>query len=157
VLASYGALDRSLEPPVAWGLLVERRARLEAVHGARVAQYFHHYTVNHWLRHSTVGAPGVLAYVFRLALRVALLRFTLLGHPEVVALCAEAPAQSPEEAQARLDRAAVECFQLMGRHVEQASEFLELADGLTGTEGEEALGRSLVFAKFFEAAGPRPG
>ena len=102
--------------------------------------------MNQWLRSPFTEAPGLLAYVFRLALRVAMLRLTLVGHPDVAALCAQGQG-APEGSQAVLDRAAVECFYLVSRHVEQAPDVLELVATLAGAGGTETLGKTFVFAK----------
>jgi lysine-N-methylase len=149
-----GVLD-SLQPgsgtpeelDAAWRTYAERWHRLEALHGARVHQYFHNYALHQLGRSPFTDAPSLLAYVFRLALRVGLLRLTLVGHPRVATLCEE-PSPTPE-AQEQLDRAAVETFQLVAKHVEQAPDFLSLAEGLVGPgRGPEALGKVLVFATF---------
>jgi lysine-N-methylase len=138
---SPGELD------TAWRTYVERWQRLEALHGERVHRYFHNYAIHHLWRSPFTDAPSLLAYVFRLALRVGLLRLTLVGHPQVAALC-HAPSPTPETRE-QLDRAAVECFQLVAKHVEQAPDFLSLAEGLVGPgRGTDALGRVLVFATF---------
>jgi lysine-N-methylase len=47
-----------------------------------------------------------------------------------------------------LDRAAVECFYLVARHVEPAPDILALMREMAGTGGAETLGKALVFAKF---------
>jgi lysine-N-methylase len=47
-----------------------------------------------------------------------------------------------------LDRAAVECFYLVARHVEQAQDVLALVRQIAGAGGAEALGKAMVFAKF---------
>jgi lysine-N-methylase len=145
VLESFGAAgEEAIDADAAWRTYVARRAWLEAAHGERVHQYFHNACVNHWMR----SPQGVPTNVFLLALRMALLRFVLLGHPAVVRLCESAVPAG--EAQAVLDAAAVECFQMMARHVEPAPDFLTFAEGLAGAGGEELLGRTLVFAKFYE-------
>jgi lysine-N-methylase len=131
----------------AWRTYAERWRHLEAPHGARVHQYFHNYAVHQLWRSPFTETPSLLAYVFRLVLRVGLLRLTLVGHPRVAALCQE---PSPTaESQEQLDRAAVETFQLVAKHVEQAPDFLSLAEGLVGPgRGADALGKVLVFATF---------
>jgi lysine-N-methylase len=153
VLESFGAMEEPFDADAAWGRYVERRERLEAEHGERVHQYFRNACVNHWMR----SPQGVPTNVFLLALRMALLRFVLLGHPEVVKLCEDGGPSGPE-AREVLDAAAVECFQMMARYVEPAPDFLTFAEGLAGAGGEELLGRTLVFAKFYEARpkSPRP-
>ncbi|WP_342376543.1 flagellin lysine-N-methylase [Myxococcus stipitatus] len=138
VLDSYGGANAS--PDEVWALHAERRARLDAALGPRVEQYFRHYAVNHWLRLPFTDAPSLMDYVFKLTLRAAVLRWTLSGHPTVAALC-EARL---DDAQDRLDAAAVECFQLSAKHLEQSPELHSLAHGLSGGAGVDALPRMLV-------------
>ncbi|HEX8821695.1 MAG TPA: flagellin lysine-N-methylase [Archangium sp.] len=127
------------ELDLAWRTYVERWQRLEALHGERVHRYFHNYIAHSLWRSPFTEAPSPLAYVFRLALRVALLRLTFVCHPQV-------PTAASQE---QLDRAAVETFQLVAKHVEQAPDFLRLAEGLMGPgRGADALGKVLVFAAF---------
>ncbi len=52
-----------------------------------------------------------------------------------------------EDSQAVLDRAAVECFYLVARHVEQAPDVLALVAQLAGAGGAETLGKTFLFAK----------
>lgn len=137
--------ERALD--AAWHTYAERWRYLETRHGERVHRYFHNYAVHQLWRNPVTESPGLPAYVFRLALRVALLRLTLAGHPRVAELCRE-PSPTPEAGE-QLDRAAVETFQLLAKHVEQAPDFLALAEGLVGTgSGQETLGKVLVFATF---------
>jgi lysine-N-methylase len=119
-----------------------------ATQGARVEQYFLNYGITQWLRAPFTELPSLLAYVFRLVLRVATLRLALVGHPAVAALCAAEQGEAAEEPQAVLDRAAIECFYLVSRHVEQAPDVLALVRQLTGAGGAETLGKALVFSKF---------
>ncbi|MCY1019615.1 flagellin lysine-N-methylase [Pyxidicoccus sp. MSG2] len=140
-LASYGGAE---VPDEVWRIHSERCAKLVPSLSERVEQYFRHHAVNHWLRHPFTDAPTLLDYVFRLTLRAAVLRWTLFGHPTVVALCG---VEDSAEARAQLDAAAVECFQLVAKHVEQAPELHSLAQGLAGKGGAETLGRMLVLLK----------
>ncbi|MCK8498754.1 flagellin lysine-N-methylase [Myxococcus fulvus] len=139
IQASYGG--PSAAPDDVWALYSERRARLEPVLGERIEQYFRHHAVNHWLRNPFTDSPSVMDSVFKLTLRAAMLRWALFGHPEVVALCED---PSPSDARARLDAAAVECFQLSAKHLEQSPELHRLAQGLSGGAGPDSLPRMLV-------------
>ncbi|RJS18496.1 flagellar protein FliB [Corallococcus sp. H22C18031201] len=139
VMAHYGG--EAFSPDEAWGLHRERRERLEATHGERLRQYFMNHARNHVLRHPLTESPSLLDAVFRLALRASVVRWTLLGHPSVVASNGAAPDV------AWLDAAAVECFQLVAKHVEQAPQFLAFAQGLAGNGGAETRARLLVLVK----------
>ncbi|NOK14244.1 flagellin lysine-N-methylase [Corallococcus exercitus] len=139
VRASYGGADTS--PDDAWRLHAARRSALESLHGERVRQYFLHHALNHVLRHPFTEAPSLLNAVFLLVLRASVVRWVLLGHPAVVALL-----DAPGTPEAALDAAAVEAFQVVAKHVEQAPAFLDFAKGLAG-EGPETFARLLILVK----------
>ncbi|QRK04102.1 flagellin lysine-N-methylase [Archangium violaceum] len=131
----------------AWHTYAERWSHLEARYGERVHRYFHNSTEHQLWRAPFTDSPSLLAYVFRLTLRVGLLRLTLAGHPRVAELRHKPSPTS--ESQEHLDRAAVETFQLLAKHVEQSPDYLSLAEGLVGPgRGAETLGKVLVFATF---------
>ncbi|RKH56227.1 flagellin lysine-N-methylase [Corallococcus aberystwythensis] len=139
VHASYGGPNAN--PDEAWHLHATRRSALDSLHGARVHQYFLHHALNHVLRHPFTEAPSLLNAMFLLVLRASVVRWVLLGHPAVVALL-----EAPGTPQATLDAAAVEAFQVVAKHVEQAPTFLDFAKGLAG-EGPETFARLLILVK----------
>ncbi|WP_434382503.1 flagellin lysine-N-methylase [Melittangium boletus] len=147
VLTSLGLdADDPERLEAAWRLHDARWRHLTGAHGARLDQVFRHYALHAVWRTPFTDAPTLLGYVFRLALRLGLLRFMLMGHPRVEALHL---APATPEASASLDLAVVETFQLVARHVETSPEFLTLARGLEGTgRGAQTLGKTLVFASF---------
>ncbi|MCY1040008.1 flagellin lysine-N-methylase [Corallococcus sp. bb12-1] len=139
VRESYGGADTT--PDDAWRLHVTRREALMSLHGERVHQYFLNHALNHVLRHPFTEASSLLNAVFLLVLRASVVRYGLLGHPAVVALL-----DTPGAPVATLDAAAVESFQLVAKHVEQAPQFLDFAQGLAG-EGPETFARLLILVK----------
>ncbi|WP_208729925.1 flagellin lysine-N-methylase [Corallococcus exercitus] len=139
VHASYGGSNAN--PDEAWQLHAARRSTLESLHRERVHQYFLHHALNHVLRHPFTEAPSLLNAVFLLVLRASVVRWVLLGHPAVVALL-----DAPGTPEAALDAAAVEAFQVVAKHVEQAPTFLDFARGLAG-EGPETFARLLILVK----------
>ncbi|KFE66244.1 flagellin lysine-N-methylase [Hyalangium minutum] len=155
VLAAYeGAANGESEDPRAlWLAYVQRCAKMDQAYGSRLDQYFTHHALNHWTRAVVTRMPGTLVGAFRYILRVAVLRWVLMSHPEVVALCSGTPPPL-EKAQPTLDAIAVECFQLMAKQVEQASDFLALANELAGSGGEETLGGSIMFARLCDLGRP---
>lgn len=134
VLESYGGPEA--EPEALWRLYEERRERLERPQGARVRQYFHHHALNHWMMGQFLSAPSVLVDVFHLVLSGGVLRWALLGHPEVVRLCEAAPPPPEDVARQALEAAAVETFQVLTRHVLRAPDFMAYAVAFAG-QGEE--------------------
>jgi lysine-N-methylase len=136
VLDSYGGAEA--EPEAVWRLYEERRERLERAHGARVRQYFHHHAINHWLVGPFLYAQNVLVDAFHLALSGALLRWALLGHPEVVRLCEGEADLTEAAARERLDAAAVETFQILTRHVLRAPVFMAYSVTFAGQDEEQS-------------------
>ncbi|SEL43548.1 lysine-N-methylase [Stigmatella aurantiaca] len=130
--------DGEQERAGVWRLYAARREGLEARHGARLEQYFHHYLVNYLLRYPHTEAFGLLAYVHRLTVRLALLRLTLVAHPDL----------SPQSSQEALDGAAVECFQLLSRNVDLAPDFLALPQEQVAGGRTRCREETLAWARF---------
>lgn len=130
----------------AWHLYTTRWNALSEAQGPRLARYLHHHVAHFLWRTSFTEFPSLLAYVFRITLRLGLVRLMLMGHPRVLALL-EAP-DAPGAGES-LDAAVVETVQLLAKYVEQSPEFVSLCEGLTETgRGARTLGKVLVFASF---------
>jgi len=138
----------------AWTLYLQRREKLEPVIGARMRQYFSHHAINHFEYESFLFMPNLFIDVFRLILLGGMLRWVLLGHPDVVRLCEE-PASSEAEARERVDRAAVECFQIICRYMDMWSDLLMLTKGLAQQGIAEALGQMTMLLKGYADPLPR--
>jgi lysine-N-methylase len=151
VMDSYGG--SGAPPAQAWSLYLQRREKLEQSYGARLRQYFSHHAINHWEYESFVFMPNMLIDVFRLVLLGGMIRWVLLGHPEVVRLCEE-PAVPEAEGRERLDRAAVECFQIIARYLDMWTDLLQLTKGLAKQGDPEALGQLVMLLKGY--ADPLP-
>jgi lysine-N-methylase len=112
----------TLSLPDVWASFSARAAAWSATSAARLDLYFENFAKAHWLREDHARAPTLLAHVEKLLLRVAVLKFLLLGHPKLVhaARIAELPAKH-----AALDKVAVEVFYKFSRGVEHSETFLE--------------------------------
>jgi lysine-N-methylase len=130
----------------AWKIYLERREKLEKAHGARLRQYFSHHAINHWLHESFLFMPNLLIDVFRLVMLGGMMRWALLGHPEVVRLCEE-PAATEAEGRERLDQAAVECFQIVSKQMDMWADLLGLTQGMARQPTPEAMGQMIMLLK----------
>jgi lysine-N-methylase len=126
------------DSPSVWRCYVARREGLEARHGARLEQYFRHYLAHYLLRYPHTEALGLLAYVHRLTVRLALLRLTLMAHPDL----------SASSSQEGLDGVAVECFQILSRNVDLAPDFLALPQEMPSGDRTRCLEETLAWARF---------
>lgn len=108
----------------------------DARHGERISRAFRHYARYQWARFPVAEAPSPVAYVCRLALRVAMIRFLL---------ALTVPAEATVEA---LDAGIVECFQLSAKHLEQHPAVREQVDALLACEEPDRFMKALLLATF---------
>ncbi|HEX5661664.1 MAG TPA: flagellin lysine-N-methylase [Polyangiales bacterium] len=87
----------------------------------RIDRYFANYAKNYWAREWYVGSPDLLTHTVQLLTRLCVLRFTLLGHPLLIA-AAQAP--EPERALA-LDKAVVDTVYNFSRAFEHDGQFIK--------------------------------
>ena len=135
VLAGYGA---GLAPAALWAEHARRRDRWEALAPGHLDRYFENYAGNFWLREWHTTAIDLLAHARRLLVRVAVLRFLLIGHPAL----AQAEALADEQRRERLDAAAVEVFYKFSRAVEHQGSFLERIAATVVEEGLQTFAHS---------------
>src|SRR5207253_2060589 len=107
-------LDRAASPDA----YTNAKDALQGPLGSRFDQYFRNYIRYQWARFSPSDAPSAIAYVCRLSMRVAMLRWALILRG--------AAAQSMHQ----LDELAVQTFQLFAKHLEQHPSVREKVDAL---------------------------
>lgn len=98
-----------------------RRAEAAAPFAEAIDLYFQNYCKQFWMREWYVFSPSFLVHLQGLLVRVAILRFLLVGHPALVEIAACA---DPAERQRRLDALAVQVFYTFSRAVEHSDGFL---------------------------------
>jgi lysine-N-methylase len=138
-----------------WSAYRMRRDALDAAAGPRVEQYFRNYAMQYWIREWYTSSPSLLAHVYRLQIRIGVLRLMLLGHPEVCAVLAQSslaggpPVRIGATEQEAIDRAAVELFQLFAKNMEQSPEFSRVLTEAFDTSGTHSFAQSILLAKLF--------
>jgi lysine-N-methylase len=145
------------DPPAPWAALwrayLAKRERAESVLGEALGGPLERYWINDWLREPYTRSPSLLAHAFRMILRGAVLKFLLVGHPEVDRLVEAHSARPgtplPEAERERLGAAVVETVQIFARHIETDADLLQvLEDHLTPASlGTDPLGRARLFAR----------
>jgi lysine-N-methylase len=108
-VAALTAMGAALAPAHA-----ERRARAHAdsEFAARAERWFGNYCKDYWVHDWFIQSPTILEHALVLGVRVALVRFLLLGHP---ALDAALALKGAAERRAAYDRLAVEVFYAVTR------------------------------------------
>lgn len=97
------------------------RAGLPELLAARLDRIVTRFCEQQWIARPHAMAPSLLVYVQELALRAALIRILLLGHPRAQAALA---ASTPEEQLAHLDAGAVEVVFRLSRAIDHDEPFL---------------------------------
>ena len=134
VLQRYGLVpDQKLEPQEL-ERVGERLVQTYAAHkqafrsfDTRIDDYFTNYAKNYWAREWYFTSPDLLTHTVQLLVRLAVLRFTLLGHPLLTGAI-----ELPDEARtALLDRAVVDTVYKFSRAYEHDAVFTkQLRDDL---------------------------
>ncbi len=126
VFDSYGALDGNevtVEPAALLAAYHTRRDPWQAQHGDRIDAVFTNYAKHYWLKDWFLASPNLLIHAQKLHLRVALLRFLLLSHPEL-------GSPSEEDSAARLEKVAVRVVYKFARANEHSHEFVAQMESL---------------------------
>lgn len=115
----------------------ERRVRgLPWELAARLELYLENFTRAYWITHWYLSAPSLVAFAQVVALRVAVLRFLLLGHGRTDEARRALGAGLGAEAERLFDEAVVECAFGMTRAIEHQD---QLVDGVMQTFERERL------------------
>lgn len=85
----------------------------------RIDHYLFNYARHFWMKDWYTHSPSLTLHTQGFLLRVALLRFVLLGHPQALA----AAQQGREAGQAMLDALAVRTFYSLSRTLEHSGGF----------------------------------
>ena len=96
-----------------------RQQRVDAVLRPRIDHYLFNYARHFWMKDWYTHSPSLTLHTQGFLLRVALLRFVLLGHPQALA----AAQQGREAGQATLDALAVRTFYSLSRTLEHSGGF----------------------------------
>ncbi len=94
-----------------------RREAIEAVFSEALERYFCNYARHFWMKEWYTDSPSLFLHMQGFLARLALLRFTLLSHPQALAAT---QAESPAAGQALLDQLAVRVFYSLSRTLEHS-------------------------------------
>ncbi|HVZ31297.1 MAG TPA: flagellin lysine-N-methylase, partial [Polyangiaceae bacterium] len=111
---------------------------------ARIDGYFTNYAKNYWAREWYMHSPNLLAHAVQLLLRVAAMRFLLLGRAGPAAI-----AEADEDARVQaLDRAVVRTVQQFSRAFEHDPSFAGHLQGQLSSSGVISLAHAACLAAF---------
>jgi lysine-N-methylase len=130
----------TLWPEPLWEAYRARRDALEAAHPERMERWFRNYCQHYFVHEWYMDSPTLLSYLQTMMLKLAMLRFLLVGHPMV----REALALPEAEAGPILDRALIEVSYTLSRSIEHGPAFLDalnrvFADNMAGSAATIAL------------------
>lgn len=134
-----------------------RRQPWRAHFAARLDRVVANYAMNHWLTSPYTESADLTLYVQDLAVRIAVLRFLLLSHPDLAAawravaaesLVSDAPSGGTVALERTLDRVVVEVFYKFARAIDHSPAFLaEIARGIAAA-GVQPFALTVMLLKF---------
>lgn len=137
-LDAPGGTTLDVSPSALWQTHRARLASWDAATHRRIDSFFENYARNYWLREWYTGAPNLFVHARRLVIRVAMLRFLLVGHPRLAGTFD----------MATLDATAVEVFYKLSRGIEHSPTFLDRVEALLDARGMVTLAHALLLLKF---------
>jgi hypothetical protein len=120
-----------------------RREWLVKTFRPRVERYFANYAQNYWFRELFTGSPDLLSHTRDLVLQLAVIRFLLASHPDLVEHRQEAEPEGEG-----IDRIAVEVFQSFSKYVARDRSFLERTRQQLDTLGMTDLSHLICLIRF---------
>jgi lysine-N-methylase len=115
------AREMIASPEPLWAAWVAQRSARQALFGERFDLYLQNYCKSYVMRDWFIYSPSLQLHLQNLLVRVAILRFLLVGHPGLDAVAA---VEDAAERTRGLDRLAVEVFYLFSRTLEHSDDFL---------------------------------
>lgn len=100
-----------------------RQGAVQGVFFRRIDRYLLNYARHFWMKDWYLQSPSLRQHAQGLLLRIALVRFLLLSHPDALAA---AEMQPREAGEAKLDKLAVRIFYTLSRTIEHSDGFREL-------------------------------
>jgi lysine-N-methylase len=107
-------------------------------------RYATNYAVNYWLKDLYTESPNLLVHTQNLVVRLALLRFLLLGHPALLAV----RAASLDQRRQVLEETAIEVFSTFARWIEQDQAYLRSCEDALARAGLQTLAHTILLAQF---------
>lgn len=137
-LDAPGGTTLDVSPSALWETHRARLAAWDAKTHRRIDSYFENYARNYWLREWYTSSPNLFVHARRLVIRVAMLRFLLVGHPRLASAFDDVT----------LDATAVEVFYKLSRGIEHSPTFLDRVEALLDARGMVTLAHALLLLKF---------
>lgn len=119
-----GRLQVSLDPALLLGAYQRRRERVEPVFRSLLDRALTHYARHYWIKEWFTESPDLHVHNLTLLLRLAVLRFLVLSHPEALAAAASAQADGAGD-EAALGRLLVTACYSFARVIDHHSAFAE--------------------------------
>jgi lysine-N-methylase len=126
-----------------WASYAQRRAFWEASLPQLVNLGFENYAKNYWLRDRYVGSPTLLAHVQSHLFQVAVIRFLVFCHPDLVAA---QNAETPEKEKA-FGRTLVDVISRVSRAIEHRTEFVKQVEQSFKEHGMQDFAHATILAR----------
>ncbi len=123
----FDVFGDNVPPDILWQKFQVHWEQLNSVYGAQLEVYFTRYVTNCLQREWFIGMPDPFVYIHMLSIRVAILRFLLTSHPQMLNLLnTELIEPSENKAIQEFDAIVVEVVYLFARSIDHNHNFLQV-------------------------------
>ena len=126
----FDVFGENVPPDILWKKFQVHWEKLNSRFGAQLEIYFTRYVTNCLQREWFIGMPDPFVYIHMLSIRLAVLRFLLTSHPNMIALLnpdlSESTKQTDEEMQQAFNEIVVEVVYLFARSIDHNHNFLQV-------------------------------
>lgn len=126
----------------------QRRNLLRQTHGAALDQYFENYSRNFWLKDLFIKSPSLFNHMQNLIVRLAVVKFLLICHPQMSRLLDSAAQLTAAEMKKGLDEVAVSAFYQFSRIVEHDKQFMARIHTELGRQQMDSFAHLVLLLKF---------
>jgi len=136
----------NIPPEILWQTYQENAKLLEERYPVLLEQVFSRYVQNCLFREWFVSMPNPFVYVHMLTIRVAMLKFLVMSHPQIISLLKQGNHSAEEEE--RLQEYLVDVFYQYSRAIDHNMSFLQVVYNAIAEQDMMYFDYALPFVKF---------
>jgi hypothetical protein len=136
----------NIPPDALWQAYQQHANLLEERYPVLLEQVFSRYVQNCLFREWFISMPSPFVYVHMLTIRIAMLKFLVMSHPEIIDLLQQSPEAEDEEE--RLQQYLIDVFYKYSRAIDHNMSFLQVVYNAIDEQDMMYFDYALPFIKF---------
>ena len=148
-IEKYSSLDGALPAAEVWALFQQQQTMIDKAFGVELDNCLSRYLYNCLFREWFITMPDLFTYIHMLTIRMAILRFLLYSHPEIIALAEnQVSAKEANDDLTSLRKELVKVIYLNSRAIDHNTSFLKVVYDAINEQQMISFEYALPFIKF---------